>query len=88
MEEFIVNIVNAKSYTAGEIVASIESFTRKKANFELVNILSNPRYEDEHAAYLFRKLNIETDDYLERILQTYYPEYQSAGSTSKAVSTK
>jgi len=84
----IVNIVNAKSYSAGEIVASIESFTGKKADYELVDIVSNPRYEDEHAAYLFRKLNIETDEYLQRILQSYYQEYQSAGLTFKTVSTK
>lgn len=68
----ILNIVNIKSYTVQEIVAAIEKHTNKKAHYDVVDIESVPHEVDDHSKAMFDLLNIKTDNYLERILRTYF----------------
>jgi nucleoside-diphosphate-sugar epimerase len=81
----VLNIVNVKSFSVHEIVTAIESFTGKKALYEIVDIESIPHEVDEHSKQMFEILKIETENYLERILKKYFSKYgvtQTEGSFS------
>lgn len=84
----IVNIVNARSYTAGEIVLAIEEFTGIRADYKIVDIKSSPTFEDAHATYLFRKLGIDTTNYIQRILNTYHSEHKTSDIADSKIISK
>jgi hypothetical protein len=63
-----------------EIVEGIESFTGKKAIFELVDKASEAYVIDSLAETEFNHLGIDTENYLMRILETHFMEYKSAES--------
>jgi len=71
----ILNIVNVKIFNVHEIVEAIEHFTGKKALYDVVEIESIPHEVDEHSKQMFEVLNIETDNYLERILKKYFSKH-------------
>lgn len=73
----ILNIVNIQSFSVYEIVAAIEQHTGKKAIYDLVEIESVPRQVDEHSKRMFELLQIETDDYLKRILKKYFANHEA-----------
>lgn len=76
----VIHIFNPRYYTALEIVEGIESFTGKKAIFELVDKASEAHVIDSLAETEFNHLGIDTENYLMRILETHFMEYKSAES--------
>jgi len=68
----ILNIVNVQSYSVLDIITSIEQHTEKKAIYDLVQIESVPQEVDEHSRKMFQLLQIDTDNYLRRILEKYF----------------
>jgi nucleoside-diphosphate-sugar epimerase len=73
----ILNIVNVKSFTVQEIVGAIERHTGKKAHFDIIDIESVPHEVDEHSRIMFDLLNIETENYLERILNSHFTKFET-----------
>jgi hypothetical protein len=70
-----LNIVNIKSFSVQEIVTAIEHHTGKKAQYDSVEIQSVPQQVDEHSRQMFELLQIETHDYLQRVLRKYFSKY-------------
>jgi nucleoside-diphosphate-sugar epimerase len=73
----ILNIVNVKSFTVQEIVGAIERHTGKKAHYNVIDIESVPHEVDEHSKIMFDLLNIETENYLDRILTNHFTTIES-----------
>lgn len=76
-----VNIINVVSFSINEIVETIESATGYKAVYDLSDIESQPQYTDDKARLRMQRLNIDTRDYLNKILNSYF-------LTSNKVSSK
>jgi nucleoside-diphosphate-sugar epimerase len=77
MKNNIVHIFNPRDYSALEIVRGMEEFMGKKAIYELVEIESKAYVPDTFATTEFNRLNIKTELYLERILNTHFKEYKA-----------
>ena len=68
----ILNIVNIHSYSVMDIVTAIERHIDKKAVYDVVEIESIPQETDEHSMKMFELLQIDTQNYLQRILEHYF----------------
>lgn len=76
----VVNIVNTRNFSIYEIVTAIEKYTGKKAVYDRVEVESVSREADQDAIRWFDCLGIETDDYLNKILHSYYPLHVKANA--------
>ena len=68
----IVNIINSRNFTVQEIVHAIELKTGIAAIYKLEQIESEPHLNDEHATQRLQKLGIDTENYLNKILNSYF----------------
>jgi nucleoside-diphosphate-sugar epimerase len=85
----VLNIVNVKSFTVQEIVGAIERYTGKKAHYDVIEIESVPHEVDEHSKIMFELLNIETENYLEKILKNHFAKFETVpGSQPVRVQAK
>jgi dTDP-4-dehydrorhamnose reductase len=73
----IVHLYNPRDYAVVDIVQGLESFMGKKGVYELVNKKSEAHVNDPLALTEFSRLGINTDNYLERILETHFSEYKA-----------
>lgn len=73
----VINIANPVNYSVLSIVHTIEHYFKIKANYTIIDKGSSPLIDTSAIEKILSRLNIEFDDnYLELLLQKYFPVHE------------